>query len=326
MSAKQFEKYVAAYGDVKMEHKDYDTLAKNITLNKYWQGARRYSNMMFNFDSTVQLSEFSVKMPPLLAKIEEFPNQKHYVYSAFYENRGTSQGILEIARQLEAKGYVKLTLAEAKAKTVMTPAKRYILALNSELGEGAAGTENMKMLMRAWNDKSNSTGDNIHVFLASQNYNEGLDMKDVRHIHMFEPLVTMASDVQTIGRARRYCSHANLDHDQWTVQIHRYFADLPVEVRGEEDISKALDELLSKDTSGMGKKELAVLKKEIKNLEQLKNMNIKAIDDLIYTEAKKRMRDLFLVYKSMEESAIDCIELEKFHSASRGAYSDFKCI
>lgn len=58
---------------------------------------------------------------------------------------------------------------------------------------------------------------------------EGIDLKAVRHIHVFEPLVTMASDLQTIGRARRYCSHSDLerDSDEWIVHVHRYFAEVP---------------------------------------------------------------------------------------------------
>lgn len=39
----------------------------------------------------------------------------------------------------------------------------------------------------------------------------------------------MASDKQTLGRAARYCSHADLDRDagQWSVKIHRYISDKP---------------------------------------------------------------------------------------------------
>jgi hypothetical protein len=340
MSVKQFDKYVEAYKDVKEDFKDYDKLAKNIALGKFWQGARRYANMLYTFDKSLQLGEFSAKMPMLLEKIDAAPDQKHYVYSAFYENRGSSQGILEIARQLEAKGYVKMTVGEAAglvkggagALAALAPAKRYILALNSELSSGSASAKqaadasrNMSYLMKVWNDDANAAGALVHCFLASQSFNEGLDMKAVRHIHIFEPLVTMASDLQTIGRARRNCSHAQLPHEQWTVQIHRYFAELPVSVRGHQEVVAALDALKAKDLEGLGKREVAAHKKEIKEMESLLDSDVKAIDEVVYAEAKKRMLALFTVYKSMEEAAVDCVALEEFHSSSR-SYEGFRCI
>ena len=340
MSVKQFDKYIEAYKDVKEEFKDYDKLAKNIALGKFWQGARRYANMLYTFDKSLQLGEFSAKMPMLLEKLDAAPDQKHYVYSAFYENRGSSQGILEIARQLEAKGYAKMTVGEAAglvkggagALAALAPAKRYILALNSELSSGTASAKqaadasrNMSYLMKVWNDDANAAGALVHCFLASQSFNEGLDMKAVRHIHIFEPLVTMASDLQTIGRARRNCSHAQLPHEQWTVQIHRYFAELPVSVRGHQEVVAALDALKAKDMTDLGKREVAAHNKEIKEMESLLDSDVKAIDEVVYAEAKKRMLALFTVYKSMEEAAVDCVALEEFHSTSR-SYEGFRCL
>ena len=64
-------------------------------------------------------------------------------------------------------------------------------------------------MLKIYNSEANKNGEIVHMLLASQGFNEGLDLKDVRHIHIFEPLVTMASDLQTIGRARRFCSHAH---------------------------------------------------------------------------------------------------------------------
>ena len=135
----------------------------------------------------------------------------------------------------------------------------------------------------------------------------------------------MASDLQTIGRARRYCSHLNLDHSKWNVQLHRYFAELPVNMRGQEQVAAALTELREKDISGLSPKELTAHKKEVKELEKLEKSEVKAIDEVIFIEAQRRMRDLFIVYKGMEESAVDCVALSKFHSKTR-TYENFKCL
>ena len=57
MSTKQFEKYVQAYEEVKGEYKDYAKLAKNNQLAKYWQGARKYLNMLFSFEKGLKLTD-----------------------------------------------------------------------------------------------------------------------------------------------------------------------------------------------------------------------------------------------------------------------------
>ena len=43
---------------------------------------------MFNYDPANEISFFSAKLPKLLEVIRKYPNDKHYIYSAFHENRG----------------------------------------------------------------------------------------------------------------------------------------------------------------------------------------------------------------------------------------------
>jgi len=335
MSEKQFEKYVEAYKGVVKTTTDYEKLANANQLAKYWQGVRKYANMLYTFDKNMALTEFSSKLPGLLDNIGRFPLEKHYVYSAFYTKQGSGQGIREIARQLDLSGYTRLTVKDAKTGGGLVKGKRYILALKEELGTGAAVGRNLHELLNVYNSKDNERGELCHVFLASQGFNEGLDLKAVRHIHMFEPLVTAASDYQTIGRARRYCSHADLDHKDWSVKIHRYLADYPVNVNMigfdaikkdvtglEEKIAyqvlqlesttKGVKKALKEEIAG-NKRALKELKKEMKISEKMDVSNIRNIDDVIYNEAKEHMRKLLTVHHCIKEAAVDCRLLHKFH-------------
>jgi hypothetical protein len=364
MSMKQFERYVEAYKDVKADMKDYDKLAKVNKLSKYWQGARKYSNMLYNLEKGMEVSEFSSKLPALLDNFSKFPNEKHYAYSAFYENRGSSQGILQIARELDNMGYEKLTVKDAKKLNSMgqmpSAKKRYVLAIQSEIGEEGSSSagKNLHELIKIYNSTQNKDGVLIHIFLASQGFNEGIDLKAVRHIHIFEPLVTMASDLQTIGRARRYCSHADLDRDkgEWIVHVHRYLADLPTSITGamEPDstsftvkppetnareqrirqLTMELEEVKGKrDKVSSGKRE--EIKKELSELEPPKMKkrkttkgfdakNVKNIDDLIREEATEKMKELFVMHLAIKEAAIDCRVLHEFHTKSMKG-NEFKC-
>jgi hypothetical protein len=330
MSMPQFLKYADAYNEVAKKNRDYDELAAQDSLPKFWSKARKYANMMYQFDKSLQLSEFSSKMPALLDTIAKYPDEKHYVYSAFYDKRGSGQGILEIARQLENYGYsryggkaveggAKSTKSSStKTKTPSTKSRhlKYVLAIQGQTGLASA--------VKAFNDSSNVDGSKIHVFLATQNFNEGLDLKAVRHVHIFEPLVTMASDQQTIGRARRFCSHADLNRKDWTVKIHRYFSEMPIEISSEGGIDGKLKHLMSLKTDLMNKKQVSELNKEIKLFDKLKKMELKSIDQFIYDESQRRVRDLFTIYRCMQEASIDCTALSQFHGFDKK--EDFKCI
>jgi len=235
MSETQFEKYVEVFKSVKADQKKYDVLAKKNQLSKYWEPARKYSNMLFNFEKDMSLDDFSSKLPYLLNNISKYPKDKQYVYSSFYTKAGYGgHGVVAISKELDKLGYKKLTVKEAKKlnaeNKLPDKRKRYILAISTEIGEEAGNTgENLHELIKIYNDSANKNGELVHVMLASQGYNEGIDLKAVKHIHFFEPLVTMASDKQTLGRAARYCSHADLDRDkgEWLVQIHRYMSEMP---------------------------------------------------------------------------------------------------
>lgn len=351
MSMAQFNRYVEAYNDVKAESRDFDKLAKLNQANKYWAAPRRYANTLFNFDKDMSLSDFSSKMPALLENIQAEPDAKHYVYSAFFENRGYGgHGIIAVAKELDKLGYTKLTVKDAKklnaTGTLPDKRKRYVLAITNEIGdEGSSSAgKNLHELIKIYNSRENKNGDFIHVFLASQGFNEGIDLKGVRHIHIFEPLVTWASDKQTLGRAARYCSHADLDRDkgEWKVRIHRYMSDMPLELKRpsfnndatrERQILARL-ELLNNDLSMLDSKtqkleindikaEISSLKNEFKSIEkevkQKKKLdleNLQNIEEVIFQESRDRMKQLLIVYQAMKEAAVDCRILQKFHGAT----------
>ena len=118
-----------------------------------------------------------------------------------------------------------------KAGKLPPKRKRYILVISTELGEEAGNSgANLHELLKIYNHPENKNGELIHVMLASNNFYAALDLKDVTHIHLFEPLVAMATEKQAFGRARRFCSHKNKNRakGEWVVNIHRYMADKPV--------------------------------------------------------------------------------------------------
>lgn len=295
MGDNQFKQYVEKYNEI--ENKDsatnYAQLAKKNQLAKYWELARKYSNMPFKFDKKAALAEIGSKLPMLFKNIAQYPLEKHYVYSAFNMNKDAgwnSQGILTIARLLERDlGYKPLDLTkdvkfalhknpdgteELRLVQMPSKAKRYILVTTKEVGEPGASSkagDKLAKLLAIYNHPDNRYGELVHVMLASNSFNEGLDLKAVRHIHFFEPLVTMASDKQTIGRAARFCSHAALDRSkgEWSVSIHRYMSTQPVNIELNSSSRKNNSTAIRQPSTGptnAEKERIAVLDADISSM------------------------------------------------------------
>eukprot|EP00899_Mesostigma_viride_P011566 jgi/Mesvir1/2040/Mv06250-RA.1 len=144
-------------------------------------------------------------------EILDHPKEKHYLYSAF-----NAYGIKYVATILEAEGYKPLRMY---GEAPDSEGKRYVM-----LGSDSVPTTDsaLKHVMSVYNSDANAQGQLLHVVLARKKFNEGLDLKSVRHIHIMEPLLDVNAERQAIARAVRHCSHLQLDKKEWTVTVHRY--------------------------------------------------------------------------------------------------------
>lgn len=275
MSEIQYEKYLEAYKTLTALHKNYDALAKKNQLSKYYEPVRKYSNMLFNFQKDMALNDFSSKLPHLIFKLQELDTTKHYIYSSFASRAGYGgHGVYSIAKELEKIGYKKLTVQEARKlkNSLPLPAKRYIMATNVDLGEDGNAGDNLTELLKIYNHPANKDGALIHVMLASNKFNESIDLKDVSHMHFFEAFVDMASEKQALGRAVRYCSFANKNRaaGEWKVFVHRYMSEKPTIVPVDkapirQKIQDEINQIEDKITQASNKDQIKSIQKDIKS-------------------------------------------------------------
>ena len=87
----------------------------------------------------------------------------------------------------------------------------------------------------ALTNKNNSNGHTIKVVLITQAGSEGIDLKNIRQVHVLEPWFNMSRIEQIIGRAVRNCSHKHLSFENRNVQIFLYGSVL------EDDEQEAAD-------------------------------------------------------------------------------------
>lgn len=356
----------------------HDEVNKDGTCSPACEGTlRKYSNMPypeFPHADFKSMPEYSAKLQGLLDVIKSYPNENHYVYSAFFRRQeGTSShGVRAIGSQLRkvlnyqqiSFGKCKEVLANLRRNVLyggLDPnVKRYVVVTDSDLvpsthvfadqeSEGfdkdadlKSSADNLAIILAVYNSFENKDGKLIHVFVASQKYNESNDFRSIRHIHIFEPLVSMVSDIQTIGRGRRNCSHSSLTKDQWTVNVHRYFSDKPDTVKVPVIDTARLKHLLNEVDVELekikGKRSVEAVssrkklnedkksyKTTLKGVVRMNSDNVLIIDQKIYDNAIRNMKVMQLTTIAMKESAIDCSLLTKFHHVALPADQQFKC-
>jgi len=79
-------------------------------------------------------------------------------------------------------------------------------------------------VLAVFNHFLNRDGDILMAVVSDSETREGLNLKTTRRILACEPLESVAKMQQLIGRARRFCSHAELPADKQTVLFKIYYS------------------------------------------------------------------------------------------------------
>lgn len=120
-------------------------------------------------------------------------------------------GVLPMALALEEMGYSRFG-SDNLMNNTKDKYSYSIICGNKEL------SPNIEKDINALTN-NNSNGENIKVVIISQTGTEGIDLKNIRQVHILEPWYNMNRIEQVIGRARRNCSHKELPIEKRNVQI-----------------------------------------------------------------------------------------------------------
>jgi len=157
-----------------------------------------------------KLGTYSNKMKAMLDNIDKSRGLV-FVYSDFR----SLEGVEIFSRVLEANGYEKYDPAD-KSKNSKKP--KYALYTGSE-----DFTERQK-IKSLFTTPDNKYGKYIKIILATSAGAEGLNLKNIRQVHIMEPYWNNVRIKQVIGRAVRRDSHAELPKDEQNVSVFRYLS------------------------------------------------------------------------------------------------------
>jgi len=189
-----------------------EDIVKKEELREYYKSVDvAMQKLVANADVYLKkdLEIYSPKMKRIL-EIAEPEKGLVFVYSAFR----SLEGIEIFAKILEANGY---TVYNGKQEE----GKHYALYTGKE--DSRERTE----ALQAFNHESNRYGKYIKYILVTSAGAEGLDLKNVRQVHIMEPYWNETKIKQIIGRAIRRNSHIDLPEKERNVMVYRYFAIIP---------------------------------------------------------------------------------------------------
>jgi hypothetical protein len=211
-------------------------------------------------------NDASPKLKLLLEKIRLLDEQdmKHskklYKHLIFTDVNRSTYGAKIIASTLTANGMNLVYHPQGKGFSMLddsellkTKNNNYAVLLSKSFYDRPVNAKIRKVIL----DKYNSRPDNIHgelirFIILDQGFKEGIDLFDVKYVHLFEPLIVNADEKQAIGRATRFCGQKGLEfHPRygWPLYVFKYDVTIPKEIKHKYMDSQTLFELYIKNSN-----------------------------------------------------------------------------
>ena len=216
------------------------------------------------------ISEFSPKLEKLLNVIADLDNAdikshgrlfKHFIFS---DLKGM-QGAKLVTSALIAKGmnlgydaelidetpikYGKIKLTPNETLLKSRGNNLYLLSSVAVFDQPISVSKKKEILANFNSRPDNVYGDLSRIIVMDSGFKEGIDLFDIKYIHIFEPQSTMADQKQVIGRGTRTCGQKGLVFHPtmgWPLFVFNYDIEINEEYRNRFNGSKSAFDLYLK--------------------------------------------------------------------------------
>jgi hypothetical protein len=216
-------------------------------------------NVFLNNDASPKLKLLLEQINLLDAQDMKTSNRlyKHLIFTDV--NRST-YGAKIIASALTANGLNLVYHPQGRGFSMLddsdlrkTKNNNYAALLSKSFFERPVNTKLRKLVLDKFNSRpDNSYGELIRFIILDQGFKEGIDLFDVKYVHLFEPLAVNADEKQAIGRATRFCGQKGLEfHPRygWPLYVFKYDVAIPKELKNRFMDSETLFELYIKNSN-----------------------------------------------------------------------------
>ena len=186
-------------------------------------------------DFKKNLHEVSPKVIKLLDNIKELDENdmknynkkfKHIIYTDIKES---SAGSKMIAASMMTRGYTNIydkTLKINENNLSKNYDNNFALLSSVQIYDKPFPVKLKKHIIELFNKRpDNINGKTVRFIILDSGYKEGIDIFDVKYVHIFEPLITESDQKQVIGRGTRFCGQKGLEfipNIGWPLHVFKY--------------------------------------------------------------------------------------------------------
>lgn len=222
----------ANWSNILSKHKfDNDAFNKDATYNDMIIAAPKIRQML---DTIEMLDKKDIETHGKLFK--------HFIYSDIKSGYGAkiltsafiAEGYVNLIKSRSVKDRVSNQLYIRKTLDKKEEFQGFAI-LSSSTVFGTTYTQRLKKeVLGIYNKRpDNVHGKDIRFIILDSGFKEGVDLFDVKYVHILEPSLTVADLKQTIGRATRTCGQKGLhfqDGVGWELFVYNYYLTIPEEM------------------------------------------------------------------------------------------------
>jgi superfamily II DNA or RNA helicase len=231
---------------------------RNVSNNSLNKDIDRFDNKKFDIQRFInRMDQTSPKIKELVNTINILDNydlqnnQTLYKHIIYTDTKKAISGVKLIATGLITNGFQNVYDTRMKVFDNLHENEYNNFAL---LSSGTVFNKKLpitlkKNILKIFNNRkgkiddnnfkyNNINGKNIRIVIIDQGYKEGIDLFDVKYVHILDPLLTIADEQQVVGRGTRYCGQMGLNFDTkmgWPLHVFKY------DVLLNEDLKKTYD-------------------------------------------------------------------------------------
>jgi superfamily II DNA or RNA helicase len=208
------------------------TCIRNTSSWGHVKAEFKFDSNKFNKNSVLKnLPLMSPKIHALIEKIKVLDEEdmrregKYYKHIIYSDVEGTN-GAKMVASSMIANDYTLIYNNGVLKKNINDDYKTFGLLTKSTVNKKPLSVKLKKNMMNIMNNRENNVnGKNMRFIILDSGFKEGIDVFDVKYMHLLEPLITTAEKTQVIGRGTRYCGQAGLPfipNDGWPLHVYTY--------------------------------------------------------------------------------------------------------
>ena len=186
----------------------------------------------------------STKYTKLINQIKELDiedlktHKKLFKHFIFTDLRESAYGAKAIGLFLENAGFESALVKGKrdgaifeKRDPIINGSNRFTLLQSLPMFGAPLTVETKNRMLQTFNERpGNTNGEFVRIIVLDSKFKEGIDLYDVKYVHIMEPQLSNSDLKQAIGRATRFCGQSGLHFVPsvgWKLQVYIYNTTIP---------------------------------------------------------------------------------------------------